>query len=163
MWLPKCHPTPCPGTTVPYLQATELYYHRSALLVLASTVVAGGRLPPKLNCVRQHHFTGTPIPCLQATELYYHRSALLVLASTVVAGGRLPPKLNCVLQNLMAGLRREPVRELQDVAAEALAELMVGCAIRQPCPNEKLVKNLCGMLCGDPSETPCAAAAEDIG
>lgn len=107
--------------------------------------------------------TDTFLMPLQATELYFHTSALLVLASTVVAGGRLPPKLNCVLQNLMAGLRREPVRELQDVAAEALAELMVGCAARQLCPNDKLVKNLCGMLCGDPSETPCAASAEDVG
>jgi hypothetical protein len=97
----------------------------------------------------------------QATESYLHTSALLVLASAVVAGGRLPAKLNCVLQNLMAGLRKEPVRELQDVAAQALAELMAGCAARQPCPNDKLVKNLCGMLCGDPSETPCAATAED--
>lgn len=99
---------------------------------------------------------------LQATELYHHTSALLALASAVVAGGRLPPKLNCVLQNLMAGLRREPVQELQAVAAEALAELMVGCTSRQPCPNDKLLKNLCGMLCGDPAETPCAAAAEDV-
>lgn len=80
----------------------------------------------------------------------------------MVAGGRLPPKLNCVLQNLMAGLRREPVQELQAVAAEALAELMVGCKTRQPCPNDKLLKNLCGMLCGDPAETPCATAAEDV-
>lgn len=98
----------------------------------------------------------------QLTELYFHTSALLVLASTVVVSGRLPPKLNCVIQNLMAGLRREPVQELQSVAAEALAELMVGCAARQPCPNDKLVKNLCGMLCGDPSETPVAAAAEGV-
>lgn len=97
---------------------------------------------------------------VQVTEVYYHTSSLLVLASTVVAGGRLPAKLNCVIQNLMAGLRREPMRELQSVAAEALAELMVGCAARQPCPNDKLVKNLCSMLCGDPTDTPSAAAAE---
>jgi TATA-binding protein-associated factor len=96
---------------------------------------------------------------LQATELYLHTSVLLVLAAVVVASGRLPTKLNCVIQNLMAGLRREPLPALQELAAEALAELMVGCAARQPCPNDKLVKNLVGMACGDAADTPSAAAA----
>lgn len=124
-----------------------------------------GRFYPCL-CLNCNAFGTWPLllfaVCYQVTELYYHTSALLVLASAVVASGRLPPKLNCVIQNLMAGLRKEPVRQLQAVAAEALAELMAGCAARQPCPNDKLVKNLCSMLCGDSSETPCAAAAEGL-
>ncbi|WIA33345.1 hypothetical protein OEZ86_006482 [Tetradesmus obliquus] len=99
---------------------------------------------------------------LQLMEAYLHASACLVLASVVVASGRLPPKLNCVIQNLMAGLRKEPCRELQAVAASALAELMASCTGRQPCPNDKLVKNLCAMACGDSTETPCAAAAEGL-
>jgi hypothetical protein len=53
-------------------------------------------------------------------------------------------------------------RELQAVAASALAELMASCTSRQPCPNDKLVKNLCAMACGDSCETPCAAAAEGL-
>lgn len=95
-------------------------------------------------------------------EMYLHTSACLVLASTIVASGRLPAKLNSIIQNLMAGLRKEPTEPLQEVAAAAVAELMAGVAGRQPCPNEKLVKNLCGMVCGDPYETPSAAAAEGI-
>lgn len=86
-----------------------------------------------------------------------------MLASAVVASGRMPAKLNTVIQNLMAGLRKEPVVALQEVAATAVAELMAGVAVRQPCPNEKLVKNLCSMVCGDPCETPSAAAAESLG
>ncbi|KAF6253887.1 SNF2 family N-terminal domain-containing protein [Scenedesmus sp. NREL 46B-D3] len=99
---------------------------------------------------------------LQLLEHYLHTSACLVLAAVVVASGRLPAKLNCVIQNLMAGLRKEPCRELQAVAASALAELMASCASRQPCPNDKLVKNLCVMACGDGCDTPCAAAAEGL-
>lgn len=98
----------------------------------------------------------------QLMEQYLHTSACLALASAVIASGRLPAKLNCVIQNLMAGLRKEPCRELQAVAAAALAELMAGCTSRQPCPNEKLVKNLCSMACGDAAETPSAAAAEGL-
>jgi hypothetical protein len=44
--------------TAQQLQVTELYLHTSALLVLASCVVAGGRLPPKLNCVIQNLMAG---------------------------------------------------------------------------------------------------------
>jgi hypothetical protein len=39
---------------------------------------------------------------------------------------------------------------------------MASCTSRQPCPNDKLVKNLCAMACGDGCETPCAAAAEGL-
>jgi hypothetical protein len=53
-------------------------------------------------------------------------------------------------------------RDLQAVAASALAELMASCTSRQPSPNDKLVKNLCTMACGDSCETPCAAAAEGL-
>jgi hypothetical protein len=61
------------------------------------------------------------------------------------------------------GLRKEPLAALQAVAAEALAELMVGCVPRQPCPNDKLLRNLCSMACCDPVDTPSAAAAEEEG
>jgi hypothetical protein len=40
------------------LQLMEHYLHTSACLVLASVVVASGRLPPKLNCVIQNLMAG---------------------------------------------------------------------------------------------------------
>lgn len=42
------------------------------------------------------------------------------------------------------------------MAAEALAELVYHCVLRKPGPNDKLIKNLCGLVCMDPSETPQA-------
>jgi TATA-binding protein-associated factor len=43
---------------------------------------------------------------------------------------------------------------LQQPAAEALAEVIVQCLGRKPSPNEKLVRNLCCLVCADPLETP---------
>jgi hypothetical protein len=40
------------------VQLMEHYLHTSACLVLASVVVASGRLPPKLNCVIQNLMAG---------------------------------------------------------------------------------------------------------
>lgn len=45
---------------------------------------------------------------------------------------------------------------LQMKSAEALAELMYQSVERRPCPNDKLIKNICGLTCMDPSETPQA-------
>lgn len=64
------------------------------------------------------------------------------------------------VQSLMNSLRREPSEALQTLAADALAELLACCLSRPgPCPNEKLLRNLAAMACGDPAETPNAATA----
>lgn len=51
---------------------------------------------------------------------------------------------------------------LQIKSAEALAELMYHCVARRPCPNDKLIKNICGLTCMDPSETPQAKFVSSI-
>lgn len=48
---------------------------------------------------------------------------------------------------------------LQQPAAEALAEVIVQCLGRKPSPNEKLIRNLCSLVCADPLETPNAKPA----
>ncbi|KAJ9524538.1 hypothetical protein QJQ45_024108, partial [Haematococcus lacustris] len=48
-----------------------------------------------------------------------------------------------------------------DVCAAGLAELLLLCAHRTPCPNDKLVRNICSMAWGDPAATPSAAAAAE--
>lgn len=93
---------------------------------------------------------------LLALEAYLHGSCCLALASGVAAAGQLPEKLTPVLGSLMQSLRREPGAALQRVGARALAELLLCCVQREPCPNGKVVKNLCGMACGDAVETPRA-------
>jgi len=94
---------------------------------------------------------------LQALEAYLHGGCCLALASAVAASGRLPEKLTPVLGSLMQSLRREPVAALQRVGARGLAELLLCCVARSPCPNDKVVRNLAAMACGDPLETPQAA------
>lgn len=43
---------------------------------------------------------------------------------------------------------------LQSRAANSLAILLELCMSREPCPNSKIVKNLCTFACSDPSTTP---------
>lgn len=47
-------------------------------------------------------------------------------------------------------------------SAEALAELMCHCVARRPCPNDKLIKNICSLTCMDPSETPQAKSISSM-
>lgn len=49
----------------------------------------------------------------------------------------------------------------QALHGSAIAELMLLCATRSPCPNDKLVRNICNQACSDPSETPNAAQAAE--
>jgi hypothetical protein len=49
------------------------------------------------------------------------------------------------------------------VCARALAELIAVCATRSPSPNDKLVRNVCAMACGDASHTPVVTASDLAG
>ena len=49
------------------------------------------------------------------------------------------------------------------MCARALAELIAVCATRSPSPNDKLVRNVCAMACGDASHTPVVTAADLAG
>lgn len=94
---------------------------------------------------------------LQALEAYLHGSCSIALAAAVAASGQLPEKLTPVLGALMQSLRREPCAALQRVGARALAELLLCCVGRSPCPNDKVLRNLAGMATGDAAETPRAS------
>ena len=39
-------------------------------------------------------------------------------------------------------------------SAKALAKLLELCMVRDPCPNPKIIKNLCNFACSDPAVTP---------
>ena len=68
------------------------------------------------------------------------------LAAAVVHVAQLPAKLNQVIQPLMAALRKEPHHPFQRVAAQALAKLMLLCIARQPCPNDRVIRNACALV-----------------
>nr|GFA01434.1 TATA-binding protein-associated factor BTAF1 [Tanacetum cinerariifolium] len=85
-----------------------------------------------------------------------------VKLENVVWKSELLAKLNPIILPLMSSIKREREDTLQTTAAEALAELIYHCVLRKPGPNDKLVKNLCGLICLDPSETPQAGVLTSL-
>ncbi|XP_052007528.1 TATA-binding protein-associated factor 172-like isoform X3 [Xyrauchen texanus] len=78
-------------------------------------------------------------------------------ACAVVGLAMLPDKLNPVVRPLMEAARREENTLVQAYAASNIARLLQLCASRSPCPNSKIVKNICSSVCVDPMLTPSAA------
>jgi len=81
-----------------------------------------------------------------ASQLVWLVQVTACLAAAVVHVAQLPAKLNQVIQPLMAALRKEPHQPFQRVAAQALAKLMLLCIARQPCPNDRVIKNACALV-----------------
>lgn len=76
------------------------------------------------------------------------------IAGAVVMFKALPVKLTPVAKPLMESVRRESDEYLQKIVAEYLAILLDHCRDRDPCPNSKIVVNLCTFLRNDPEFTP---------
>lgn len=76
------------------------------------------------------------------------------VTAAVVSLQSLPDKLNPLIRPLMDAIKKEESPLMQNRAAGSLAHLLELCSSRQPCPNPKIVKNLCGSLCLDPYLTP---------
>lgn len=66
----------------------------------------------------------------------------------------LPEKLTPVVKPLMESVRRESDEHLQELTAKHLANLLEQCTGRTPCPNDKILVNLCTFLRCDPDFTP---------
>lgn len=99
---------------------------------------------------------------LKCVQSNLHVTVSALVAAAVVWMSELPAKLNPIILPLMASVKREQEEVLQNMAAEALAELIYHCVQRKPGPNDKLIKNLCGLVCMDPSETPQAGVLTSI-
>lgn len=54
----------------------------------------------------------------------------------------------------MESVRRESDEHLQALTAKNLTYLLEQCARRTPCPNDKILVNLCTFLRSDPEFTP---------
>eukprot|EP00004_Rigifila_ramosa_P002863 TRINITY_DN1291_c0_g1_i2.p1 TRINITY_DN1291_c0_g1~~TRINITY_DN1291_c0_g1_i2.p1 ORF type:complete len:1130 (+),score=212.76 TRINITY_DN1291_c0_g1_i2:3557-6946(+) len=74
------------------------------------------------------------------------RLSALAAAAVVTSSASLPDKVSDFVRPLVEAVREDPSESLQAVAARGLAKLMHGCVLRQPCPNEKIVKNLAASL-----------------
>lgn len=78
-------------------------------------------------------------------------------ACAVVNLEQLPEKLNPVIKPLMESVKKEENMLVQNHAALCIAKLLRQCTTRVPCPNSKIIKNLCNSLCVDPHLTPVAS------
>lgn len=77
-------------------------------------------------------------------------------ACAVVALAALPDKLNPLVRPLMEAIKKEENVPVQSYAASSIARLLQLCTARTPCPNSKIIKNLCSSLCVEPTLTPNA-------
>lgn len=86
-----------------------------------------------------------------------HLRVHMLTACAVVNLQLLPDKLNPVVRPLMEAVKREENTLVQAYAASFVAKLLQQCCARSPCPNAKIVKNLCASACADSSTTPSSA------
>ncbi|XP_078455706.1 TATA-binding protein-associated factor 172 [Lampetra fluviatilis] len=86
-----------------------------------------------------------------------HLRVHMFAACAVVAMRSLPDKMNPVIKPLMEAVRREENVLVQGFAAGKVSQLLQQCVGRSPCPNQKIVKNLCNSACIDSVQTPAAA------
>ncbi|KAI5107880.1 TATA-binding protein-associated factor 172, partial [Silurus meridionalis] len=77
-------------------------------------------------------------------------------ACAVVGMAALPDKLNPLVRPLMEAVKKEENTLVQGYAASSIARLLQLCTGRTPCPNSKIIKNLCSSICVDPMLTPNA-------
>lgn len=81
-------------------------------------------------------------------------STQAVLAGATVAMGCLPEKLNPVIKPIMESIKREECEIFQQQSAQYLVFLLAQVSDRNPCPNSKIVTNLCTLLKSDTFFTP---------
>ncbi|XP_054284779.1 TATA-binding protein-associated factor 172-like [Macrosteles quadrilineatus] len=74
----------------------------------------------------------------------------------------LPEKLTLIIKPLMDSVKREKNEILQNLSATHLAHLVKMCVDRTPCPNTKIITNLCILLRSDPEFTPRVGEPESI-
>eukprot|EP00064_Thunnus_orientalis_P002982 superscaffoldBa00000234_g2990 len=86
-----------------------------------------------------------------------HLRVHMFIACAVINLQVLPDKLNPLVRPLMEAIKREENTLIQSYAASFIAKLLQQCAGRSPCPNPKIIKNLCASACVDSSVTPSSA------
>lgn len=81
-------------------------------------------------------------------------STLATISGAIVMFRALLEKLTPVVKPLMESIRKEVDEQLQSLAAKHMAVLLDQCRTRTPCPNDKILSNLCTFLRCDPEFTP---------
>ncbi|XP_068183061.1 TATA-binding protein-associated factor 172 [Antennarius striatus] len=86
-----------------------------------------------------------------------HLRVHMFTACAVINLQALPDKLNPLVRPLMEAIKREENTLVQGYTAAFIAKLLQQCSTRSPCPNPKIIKNLCASACVDSMATPSSA------
>lgn len=111
-----------------------------------------GRVLPLVQ-TRQKQLV-TTMTTMQNEYQKLHTRVLSSVAASLIALNKLTEKLNPIIRPIMDSVKKEEDPQLQRRTAVALAQLLTLCNGRAPCPNGKIVKNLCSFVCSDSSFTP---------
>ncbi|KAK8964573.1 putative chromatin-remodeling complex ATPase chain [Platanthera guangdongensis] len=143
-----------------HLSIDEVIDFASKLSEAAEFVTNGKATLDDLESAKQRLLSTTGY--LKCVQNNLHIAVSAMAAAAVVWMSDLPAKLNPIILPLMTAVKREQEEVLQQIVAEALAELIFSCIGRKPGPNDKLIKNLCSLTCADSSETPQAAVIGSV-
>lgn len=113
------------------------------------------KLWPALNSKRQQAQSTVMETSSEWQQL--HLRVHMFTACAVINLQVLPDKLNPLIRPLMEAMKKEENTLIQSYAASFIAKLLQQCAGRTPCPNPKIIKNLCSSACVDSAVTPSAA------
>lgn len=86
--------------------------------------------------------------------IFSYNSTQAVLAGATVNMECLPEKLNPIVKPLMESIKREECQVFQQLSAQYLVKLLDLVSARNPCPNNKIITNLCTLLKSDLDFTP---------
>eukprot|EP00794_Sanderia_malayensis_P009222 gene9222-10196_t len=159
-----------PFTLDAAVQLAKTMFEEKSKLLSGDALKSSSDLHPSLFS-RSHNCSTTNIPFIQIADIkrrsflvtigqmkieYQKRSTRVqcCIAGALVSLRRLPKKLNPVIKPIMEGIKKEENAMMQEMAAKAVANLLSLCANRSPCPNARIIKNLCSFVCCDANKTP---------
>uniref|UniRef100_A0A0N8BMP5 TATA-binding protein-associated factor n=1 Tax=Daphnia magna TaxID=35525 RepID=A0A0N8BMP5_9CRUS len=120
-------------------------------------LLTSSKLKSKITEMLEDRRKSLSSACLQVStdQNKLNNTTLSALARAVVGFRILPVHtVNPVVKPLMDSIKMEDNEQLQEFAARSLARLLELCQFRNPCPNNKILKNSCNFLCADPELTP---------
>ncbi|KAL7752502.1 TATA-binding protein-associated factor mot1 [Sorochytrium milnesiophthora] len=154
-------PFPPPGETLTLELAEEMASdHVGKLLSGAPAPLA------ELLGERQQRIVAS-VAYFTTTKRILDTRVCAAFACALISHGQLPAKVNPIVRSIMASIKQEEIVELQERAAVSSARLLQLCHQRSPAGAgtaaatvvaDKLVRNLCILLCSNPRTTPLMSA-----
>ncbi|KAG8325858.1 hypothetical protein J6590_056562 [Homalodisca vitripennis] len=123
---------------------------------VSSQLLASNKLKPKVaeSLEERRRAIQGAVSQTASDQQLFTVSTQAALVGAVLMLKCLPEKLSHIVKPLMESVKREKNEILQTLSATHLARLVDLCVERTPCPNSKIITNLCTLLRSDPEFTP---------